>query len=169
MGAGRKSKYDKNTFPLLAENLARKGFKDEEIAKSLGIALGTYYDFKNKFPEFSEAIKRGKKPVDIEVENALLKRALGYDFEEKTTEIEIGADGQAKPARIKTIKKHYAGDVAAQFIWLKNRMPKEWRDKREFEVQEMKLPEIKIEVSTPEMSETMKKALELINSKNEIK
>lgn len=35
--------------------------------------------------------------------------------------------------------------------------------------EEMKLPEIKIEVSTPEMSETMKKALELINSKNETK
>lgn len=129
--AGRKKSYDNDTFPLLGEKLARNGLSDKEIAKGLGIGYSTYYDYLLKYKEFSEAIKRGKKPVDVDVENALLKRAMGFEYEEKHTEVEIGSDGQPKPAKIKTIKKLIPGDVAAMIFWLKNRSPEYWREKQE--------------------------------------
>ena len=65
------------------EAWARDGLTDEQIAARIGITTSTLYDWKNKYSEFSEALKRGKEVVDIEVENALLKRALGYDYTEE--------------------------------------------------------------------------------------
>src|SRR5690554_4367555 len=82
---GRKGKYhDWLTEEGLTklEGWARDGLTDEQIAHNIGIAVGTLYDWKNRFSEFSEALKKGKEVVDIQVENALLKRALGYEYEE---------------------------------------------------------------------------------------
>ena len=61
---------------ILLEGWARDGLTDEQIAHNMGIATCTFYDYKNKYPEFSKAIKKGKEVVDFEVENALLKSAL---------------------------------------------------------------------------------------------
>ena len=130
---GRKKKYDES-FPQQALELAEKGLTDKEISKQLGISTAVFYDYKNKFPEFSDALKRGKQPVDNDVENALLKKALGYDYEEQVTEERISEDGTKHPALVRTIKKHMPGDVTAQIFWLKNRMPKEWRDGKNIEL-----------------------------------
>ena len=62
---------------LKLESWARDGLIDEQIAENIGINPATLYDWKKKYPEISEALKKGKEVVDIEVENALLKRALG--------------------------------------------------------------------------------------------
>ena len=128
-----KAKYNAETFPKLAEDFARDGLNDVEISYKLGISHASFYNYQKKHVEFFEAIKRGKAPVDIDVVNALLKRALGYDYEEKHTEIRIDTSGQPRPAVIKTIKKHIAPDVGACAFWLKNRKPLEWRDKKEID------------------------------------
>jgi len=128
-----KSKYDKNTFPEKAEYLAKKGLSDEQIWKGLGISRQTYYDYQKKYPEFLEAIKRGKKPANIDVENALYKRAKGYEYEEKQTEIIISTNGEAKTSRIKIVKKHIPPDVGAIAFWLKNRDPENWKEKSAIE------------------------------------
>ena len=133
MPGGRKQLYDPDTFPLLGERAARKGLSDVQISASLGISHETFYQYQKKYPEFYDAIKRGKKPVDVEVENSLLKRALGFEYEEKQTEVEIGSDGQPKPVRIRTTKKYIPGDVGAMAFWLKNRMPEEWKERQSFE------------------------------------
>lgn len=74
-----KSKADewleKDKLTLL-EGWARSGLTDEQIANNMGIATSTYYEWKNKYPEFSESLKKNKDIVDYEVENALLKNAL---------------------------------------------------------------------------------------------
>lgn len=62
------------------------------------------------------------------MENALLKRALGYDYEETTTDIQETTDGQQRK-HIRKVKKHVPGDVLAMMYWLKNRRPDKWRDK----------------------------------------
>ena len=67
---------------LKLEGWARDGLTDEQIAAKAGIRASTLYDWKNKYSEISEALKRGKEVVDIMVENALLKRALGYSYTE---------------------------------------------------------------------------------------
>lgn len=57
------------------EAWARDGLTDEQIADKMGITTSTLYDWKNKYSEISEALKRGKEVVDVEVENALLNLA----------------------------------------------------------------------------------------------
>ena len=107
---------------------ARDGLTDEQIAKNMGIRQSTFYEWQNRFPEISDTLKKGKAPVDLEVENALYKNAIGYDYEETVTEIEELAGGKQKK-HIRKIKKHKPPDVTAQIYWLKNRRPDKWRDK----------------------------------------
>lgn len=109
---------------LLLEAWARDGLIDEDIAHNVGISPATLYEWKKRFPEISEALKRGKEVVDIQVENALFKRAIGYEYEEVKTIISE-KDGK----RVEVVKKQMPPDTTAQIFWLKNRKPSTWRDK----------------------------------------
>ena len=74
-----KGKYEKWLEPenlILIEGWARDGLTDEQIAKNIGINIATLYDWKKKYPEISESLKKGKEVVDYQVENALLSSAL---------------------------------------------------------------------------------------------
>lgn len=106
------------------EGWARDGLTDEQIARNVGINPATLYKWIERFSEIGEALKRGKAPVDFEIENALRKRALGYDYEEVITE--MYGDGKK---HIKKVKRHVPPDVTAQIFWLKNRRPDRWREK----------------------------------------
>lgn len=111
---------------LLLEGWARDGLTDAQLAANMNIAAGTLYEWKKQYPEISEALKRGKAVVDIQVENALLKRALGYEFTEERIEISE-KDGRKV---IQTVKQ-VVPDTTAQIFWLKNRRPDKWRDRPE--------------------------------------
>lgn len=129
-----KLKYNED-FPKIAEDLARQGWKDEDIWKKLGISKNTFYEYQNKFPDFRDALKRGKAPVDFEVENFLLQRAKGYEYEEVQIEYKPAAKGQKpQPTSIKRTKKKVPPDTTAQIFWLKNRRPDKWRDRQEREL-----------------------------------
>lgn len=115
---------------------------DVQIAQKLRITPQTYYEWQRRFPSFSEAVKKGKAPVDTQVENALLKRALGYEYIETVTDYtlsETEKDENGNPKKIiknvRMTKKHVAPDVGAQAFWLKNRRPDRWREKREEQIQ----------------------------------
>ncbi len=80
-----KGKYEEWLTPdglLKLEAWARDGLKDEQLAEKMNITPSTLYEWKKKYSEISEALKRGKEVVDVQVENALLKRALGYAYNE---------------------------------------------------------------------------------------
>ncbi len=139
-----KGKYEKWLEPdglLLLQSWARDGLTDEQIAGNMGISHTTLYEWRKKYPNISEALKKGKEVVDVEVENALYKRAIGYDYEETTEE--QSEDGYKK----RVIKKHMPPDTTACIFWLKNRKPREWRDKQEVGFSEDKpfLAEIVVE------------------------
>ena len=117
------------------EEWARKGLTDEQISHNMGIHPSTLYDWQNRFPEITEALKRGKEVVDKAVENALLKRALGYEYEEKTYERTWNPKiGKYIKVNTKTVVKQAHPDTTAQIFWLKNRKPEEWRDKKDLDV-----------------------------------
>ena len=99
----------------------------------MGIVASTLYDYKAKFKEFSEALKRGKAPVDNDVENALLKRAMGFEYEEVTTEIIEQPDGSQRK-HIKRTKKMVVPDTMAAIYWLNNRRPDLWKNRKAVEV-----------------------------------
>lgn len=111
---------------LLIEGWARDGLTDEQIAGNMGVSRSTLNSWKDKYPDILDSLKKGKEIVDRQVENALLKRALGYEYEEIKEKYEFGELSE------RTItKKQVAPDTTAQIFWLKNRKPKDWRDKQE--------------------------------------
>lgn len=110
------------------EGWARDGLTDEQIASNMGINKATLYRWKEKYCDICDTLKRGKEVVDREVENALLKRALGYEYEE------VKKVYEGDKLKEKTItKKMIVPDTTAQIFWLKNRRPDKWKDKREDE------------------------------------
>lgn len=137
-----KSKYETDVKPRLVEIEAwkRDGLTDEQICKNLGIVKDTFYKYKEKYTDFSDALKKGKEVADIEVENALFKRAIGYTYKEVTKEVK-DIDGK-KSTFIKEVTKVVPGDIAAQIFWLKNRKSNNWKDKRENENDDTKLIEV---------------------------
>lgn len=109
------------------EGWAKSGLTEDQIAKNIGIVRSTLWDWKTKFESISIALKKGKEVVDFEVENALLKRALGYEYEETKTYIEKDGNGKERKKIEKTVR-HMPPDVTAQIYWLKNRKPETWRN-----------------------------------------
>ncbi|MBQ7385027.1 MAG: helix-turn-helix domain-containing protein [Ruminococcus sp.] len=133
-----KGKYEKWLEPdslLLLEAWARDGLTDEQIAHNMGITRETLRVWKNKFSVISATLKRGKDVVDIEVENALLKRALGYTYTETTKERGVNPEtGKVELITTKVVTKEVVPDTTAQIFWLKNRRPDLWRDKQSMEL-----------------------------------
>ncbi|MFL0198125.1 transposase [Clostridium sp. WILCCON 0269] len=122
----RKSKWDDVKENLiLVEGWARDGLTNEQIAHNLGINADTLYEYKKKYSEFSEALKKGKEVVDLAVENALLKSALGFEYEEEVV---------TNKGDVVTVRRFERPSVTAQIFWLKNRKPAVWRDKQELAV-----------------------------------
>jgi len=122
-----KKKYT-DEFPALAEMYARERMIESDIAKKLGVSTSTFEQYKKQYPEFLEALKRGKAPIDFEVENALLKRAMGYTFTETKREIENLDNGVILVKSVTETIKEVVPDVTAQIFWLKNRNSQRWRD-----------------------------------------
>lgn len=115
---------------LELEGWARDGLTDEQVAYNMGINKATLYRWKEKYCDICDALKRGKEVVDRQVENALLKRALGYEYTETTREYIPELD---EMKTTKKVTKQVVPDTTAQIFWLKNRKPDKWRDKQEYE------------------------------------
>ena len=77
---GRPSKYESDVQPRLKEvrKWAKAGATNREIAAGLGITESTFYDYQDRFSEFSEAVKGGRMTGVPEVKAALFKLATGF-------------------------------------------------------------------------------------------
>ena len=127
-----KGKYEYWLTPeglLKLEGWARDGLTDEQIAHNMGINIATLYRWKEKYCDICESLKRGKDVVDRQVENALLKRALGYEYEEVKEKFECGVMTERT-----VTKKEVIPDVTAQIFWLKNRKRETWADRQNIEI-----------------------------------
>jgi len=134
MAKGKYEKWITEEGLVLLEGWARDGLTDEQIAHNVGVSRSTLNDWKKKYPDISDALKKGKEVVDLQVENALLKRALGYEYEEVTQESQWNEKSNKYELVItKCVKKRQAPDTTAQIFWLKNRRPDKWRDKQDVE------------------------------------
>lgn len=134
-----KSKYFTHVEPKLTliEGWARDGLTDEQIAKNLGISKTSLYKYKEEHIELFELLKKGKEIIDYEVENALLKKALGFKETVKKA-IKVKNVEYSNGRRLKETEDivivdeeiFVQPDTTAQIFWLKNRKPDKWRDKQ---------------------------------------
>ena len=111
---------------ILIKGMARDGLTQQQIANNLGISIDTLIENKKKYSEFNNALKKGKEVIDFEVENALLKKALGYTI--TLNKQKVTKDGDVVDI---TEEVHVPPDTTAQIFWLKNRKKEQWREKVE--------------------------------------
>ncbi|MEB5628455.1 helix-turn-helix domain-containing protein [Staphylococcus capitis] len=107
---------------LRIQGWARDGLTNDQIAKNMGITERTLYKWQRRDNQIRQVLNVGKDVADREVENALFKSAIGYDYEEETV---------TNQGDVVTVKKHKSPNTTAQIFWLKNRKHREWRDKRD--------------------------------------
>ena len=133
---GRPTAY-RPEYVAEAERFAMLGATDAEMADHFGVVASTFYAWKLQYPEFAEAIKRGKRPADAEISLALFHRAKGFEYDEavpmKVKEV-IYADGkrvkEIERIDVTMVHKVVPPDTAACIFWLKNRRPDDWKDKQ---------------------------------------
>jgi len=138
MASGKYVDWLTNDGLLLIEGWARDGLTDVQIAQNIGISASTFYAWRLKFPKISESLKRGKAPVDFEVENALLNKARGFTKTVKRaikvkTKKQLAGKGTIEEEHIEYVDEeiYIPPDTTAQIFWLKNRRPDKWRDRPE--------------------------------------
>ena len=121
----RQTKYERDNWGdklEVIESWARQGLTDEEIAQKMGIGTRTLYEYKEKYPQFSQALKEGKREADAKVEKALYKNATGYRYREEVL---------TNKGDIREVERYAKPKTGAQKMWLKNRQPDKWKDKKE--------------------------------------
>ena len=69
---------------LRIQGWARDGLTNDQIAKNMGITERTLYKWQRRDNQIRQVLNVGKDVADREVENALFKSALGYDYKEET-------------------------------------------------------------------------------------
>jgi len=105
----------------------RNGATVEDLIKIIGCKKTTFHAIKKTHVEFYELLKEGRCEADLKVENALFKRACGFEYEETTNEVKINQDGSTgQVVFIKKITKTVPPDVGAAMAWLRNRKMTEW-------------------------------------------
>lgn len=132
-----KGKYQKWLTPdglLLLEGWARDGLTDEQIADKIGISRSTLSEWKKRFPDISDAIKKSKEIADYQVENALFKSAIGFKetvkkpIKLKYVSVENGVRKEAEKIEYVEEEIYIKPDVTAEAMWLKHRQPEKWGD-----------------------------------------
>ncbi len=112
---------------FLVECWARDGLTKTQIAQNIGIEPQTLTKWLHKYPEFKEAVMKGAEITDYKVENALLKKALGYDYEEVKTIVGFPDEKGNRPIKTVRTTKHIPPDVNAILLWLNNRRADKWK------------------------------------------
>lgn len=114
---------------------------EEQIADTLGVSLSAWKRYKKQYEPLRTALKKGRQTLVIELRSALIRRAKGFQYEEKKT---IEEDGKM---RIETYTRTALPDVAALNLCLKNYDADQWANdpqmlrirEKELELQERKI------------------------------
>ena len=142
-GHGRPQKYKTNVEPYLNEiQQMCLTMTEEQIAETLGISYSAFRKYKEQYIALKNAMKKGRQNLVIELRSALIKKAIGFEHEEKRITKENGI-----VTKIETVNKYYPPDVAALNLALKNYDRENWANdpqmirirERELDLQERKL------------------------------
>ena len=126
---GRKSRYEAEVKPHIAEirKAVESGATVAEIAEAFGIGLSTLHRYMAEKHELRDAFSRGRKRIIFDIKGALLKKALGYEYQEKKQYMKKDEDGE-KVTYTEFTTRHQPPSETAAAMLLRNYDP-EWLDK----------------------------------------
>lgn len=124
----RTSRYDIEIKPHIKEikEAVEAGATIEEIAKAFGISVSTLYKYKSEQKELKEAFARGREKIVFEIKSALLKKALGFNYEEEKRVGRKDKNGEDLVV-IEKYKRYCPPSETAAAMLLRNYCP-EWLD-----------------------------------------
>ncbi len=106
-------------------NLSLLGMSDSEMARVWGVAVQTVDLWKKLYPDFKNALKRGKSPANALVAAALFRKATGFWEEEEVVKIYKGE------LLKETVRKYYPPDTEAIKYFLSSREREKWSHRTE--------------------------------------
>lgn len=105
----------------------RNGVPLTDIAvKNIGISKTAFWGWYKESEDLRRSCAIAKDVADLTVEDALYRRAVGYDYWEEVWELVEG-----EVILTKKYKKHLPPDTKAIMQWLYNRLPNQWRAMQE--------------------------------------
>lgn len=124
---GRKSAYETRIKPHLNEirEWLANGATEKQIAQNLGVGGSTFEKYKAINEEFREFLKNGRQSLVLQLRGALVKKALGFNYEETKVITKTEADGSISTSR-EVSHKYAQPDVAALNLCLKNYDSDNW-------------------------------------------
>lgn len=148
----RPNKYLTNVQPYLKEiSLMALEMTEEQMCNELKIAVGTFCEYKKRYPELNEALKKGRRKLAYDLKGNLVRAAKGYFYSEKKIIKERNPEtGEMEIVREEIQEKYMKPDVAANNLLLKNYDREFWRNdpadyelkKRAVELQEEKMEQL---------------------------
>lgn len=124
---GRRCVIDRISLDKV-KKLTLAGWTDLRVAEFFGLTASALYAYKAKHPDFFESIKEWKKEADKQVERSLYERACGY----YAPAVKFFQHG--KEILKQEYIEFYPPDTTAMIFWLKNRQPKDWKDRSEIDL-----------------------------------
>ena len=122
MAVGRPTKYTQERAEVIVQRV-REGLSFTSACESTGVARATGSDWRETYPDFSNAVTIAEKESERELLGVLRKAAIGH--ESKTTKYTISdKDGEKVE---ETTKYEYSPDYAKWI--LARRFPDEWSDR----------------------------------------
>lgn len=128
-GSGRPTSY-KPEYVQIARKMCSMGANDADLADAFNVTVSTIWRWSTANPEFCSALKIDKGEYDERVKRSLAQRALGYSYDAVKIFMPAGAE---QPVYAK-YREHVPPDPGAAKIWLANRQPDEWRERREITI-----------------------------------
>ena len=138
--AGRTSKYETHIQPFFGKikELLDGGATEKQVAKAFGISYPSWNNYKAKYPEFKALCGEPRIKLIEDLRGALVKRALGFTYEEKKHYITEDADGNKKKHTEITVK-YALPDTTAIFGALNVYDPDYVKDKKQHELKQQEL------------------------------
>lgn len=140
---GRPNKYFSHVQPRLKEiEEMCHTMTEKQIADTVGVSQASWCEYKLKYPELIETIKKGRQGLVAELRSTLIRRAKGFNYTERKLIKECG-----QIVREEIYEKASLPDVAALNLLLKNYDQDNWANdpqtlelkKRELELKELQI------------------------------
>lgn len=145
--AGRKSKYETYVKPFFdkIDKLLNEGASEKQVADSLGISYASWNNYKVDYKEFRELCSKPRTKLVDELKSALVKKALGYSYEEKEQYIKQELDPVTKKPignpimHTKIVTKQALPDTTAIFGALNIYDDDYVKDRKQYELKQQEL------------------------------
>jgi len=106
------------------------GANNERLGEFFMVTTATIENWLRRHPDFRQAVHDGRHVADAEIAHSLYQRAKGgMRKEEQAIKVKTGAN-QEEVVTV-TLRKEVPSDTRAAHIWLLNRRPDKWKERRE--------------------------------------